>query len=135
MVQPMDATAYAIPNKNIENTVRSLPPAIAGVVNLGFQPRNIARPIATSAIPITRDAYFAFCSIQLVKRREILPTRRNTAMKPLDVAAPTSSALRNVARCELFGRDPSSPRKYMRYVGSNTKPHGFTAARTPRIKL
>ena len=51
-------------------------------------------------------------------------------MNPAVTAAPTSSARRTVARSESARAD-SSPRKYMRYVGSSTNPHGLTVGDHP----
>ena len=83
---------------------------------------------------MTSDAYLALVSIVEVSRREMIPTTKNTLMNPTEVAALTTSARSTLARC-VVRFCPSIPRKYIKYDGSSTNPHGFTAAKTPSRKL
>ena len=92
IVQPIDATAYAMPKRNIDPNVRVFPVAMLGVMMRGFHPASMATPMTTSAMPITIDTNFALRSIAFVKSRETEPTMMKTAMKPEDVATPTRSA-------------------------------------------
>ena len=97
MVQPIEAMAYTMPKRNMFQWVRLRCTETSGCATGGFHPRNIAIPMAMRAIPITKETYFAFCSMDLVKSREMRPTTRNKPTKPDETAVPTPIARRNVA--------------------------------------
>ena len=110
IVQPMEAMAYTMPNKNMFHVVRLRSTETSGWAIGGFHPNNIAMPIATRATPITRAAYLALSRMTVVNAREMIPTTRNKPMKPDDTAMPTLSPRRNVAVLCSPSRLSSVPR-------------------------
>ncbi len=102
-----------------------------GAAKLGLKPKSMAIPTTMNSTPAMAVTYLALASSHDVNQVVTAPTTTNTAMNPAVTAPPTSSARRTVARSES-ARPASSPRKYMRYVGNSTNPHGLTVATMPR---
>src|SRR5436190_12673272 len=91
----------------------------------------MAMPSTTKTAPAMPVTYLALATIHDVNQLVTAPTTTNTAMNPAVTAPPTSRARRTLDRSDS-DRPASRPRKYMRYVGSSTKPHGLTVATMPR---
>ena len=110
IVQPIDAIAYTMPNKNMFHVVRLRCTETSGWAIGSFQPNNIAMPITTRPIPIMRAAYFALSRITVVNAREMIPTTRNRPMNPDETAVPTLRPRRNVVVLFSPSRLSSVPR-------------------------